>query len=46
MEKTLEFDSIKEFSKNEDVNAKNTCIKMHYDKSKKKYITIIEYGKN
>lgn len=43
MEKTIEFDSIKEFSKDKDVNSQNNCIKMHYDKSKKKYITTIEY---
>ena len=42
MKKTIEFNSIKEFGNDKDVNAKNNTIKMHYDKDKKKYITIIE----
>ena len=45
MEKIVEFNSIKEFSKNEDVNATNANIKMHYDRCRKKYITTIENGK-
>ena len=45
MEKTIEFNTIKEFGENKDVNACDTNVKMHYDKSKKKYITIIDNGK-
>lgn len=45
-EKTLEFNSIKEFGNSKDVNAENVIgIQMHYDKIKEKYITTITYGK-
>jgi len=46
MEKTFEFSNIKEFSESKDVNANNIIsLAMHYDKTSKKYITKIEYGK-
>ena len=46
MEKKLEFGSIKEFSTNKEVNDANLdTISMHYDKSRKKYLTTITYGK-
>ena len=46
MEKTIEFNTIKEFSKSDEVNnEKIQSLKMHFDRDRKKYITIIEYGK-
>ena len=45
MEKTFEFKSIKEFGACKEVNeVEFETLKMHYDKTKKKYITTIEYG--
>jgi hypothetical protein len=46
MEKTFEFESIKEFGECKDVNQTNIdTLEMHYDKDKKKYITTIKYEK-
>ena len=46
MEKTLEFNSIKEFSEDKEVNGVNIeTLQMHYDKTKKKYVTTIKYEK-
>ena len=46
MEKTIEFNTIKDFSKNSEVNdSKIQSLKMHFDRDKKKYVTTIEYGK-
>lgn len=46
MEKTIEFDNIKDFGKSKEVNADNVIgIQMHYDRTSKKYKTTITYGK-
>jgi hypothetical protein len=46
MEKTIEFNNIKEFSKsNEVIDSNIQSLKMHFDRDKKKYIVTIEYGK-